>query len=198
MKNPKNIKGFKGILLAMSLLAGFSLNGQIIECILDDSGGSGNPPEASTSHCDDVLNYVVDQENLSHHPQLLIWVNFHFIRRNDGTGNFKEPGEPLLQTQLGGIELDGVAAALNLLGHMNARMGDFEQYNQSNAAHVPESGIRFDIFSDPGNPNDLYGGIFFHESDMYFNLGYNGNHPVILKNNFTEYGARVLDIFFVE
>lgn len=95
-------------------------------------------------------------------------------------------------------ELGGLAAAANLLGHMNVWMGDFEKYNQSSAAHVPESGIRFKLYTEPNNPNDPYGGIFFHESDSLYNLGYDNNTPNNLKTAFTEYNQRVLDIFFVE
>lgn len=199
MKTAKNIKIFKGYILALILLASFPLEGQVVQCIIENSGGEpGNPPGALSGPCDDPLNYSVDQENLSHHPQLVVWVNFHYIRRNDGTGNFKKPGEPLLHTEMGWTELDGIAAANNLLGHINVRMGNFEKYNLSDAAPVPESGIRFKVYSEPGNPDDPYGGIFFHESDMFFNLGYNGNSPDVLKNEFSVYGAGVLDLFFVE
>ncbi|MCB0579801.1 MAG: zinc-dependent metalloprotease [Phaeodactylibacter sp.] len=195
MKTAENI----GFLFVLTLLATLPVEGQVIRCIIENSiGEPGNLPEALSGHCDDPLNYAVDQENLSHHPQLVVWLNFHYIRRNDGTGNFKKPGEPLFHTELGRTELDGVAAAAHLLGHMNVRMGTFEKYNLSDALHVPESGIRFRLYSEPGNPDDPYGGIFFHESDLFFSLGYNSNSPRTLKEEFTAYGAKVLDIFFVE
>ncbi|MCO6491342.1 MAG: T9SS type A sorting domain-containing protein [Phaeodactylibacter sp.] len=199
MKTYGKKKGGKFFLLAMILMTTLPLGGQVIQCNHEDRAGEpGNLPEALSGHCDDPLNYAVDQENLSHHPQLVVWVNFHYIRRDDGTGNFKEPGEALFHTELGRTELDGVAAAGHLLGHMNVRMGTFEKYNLSDALHVPESGIRFRFYSEPGNPDDPYGGIFFHESDLFFNLGYNGNDPNVLKNEFSVYGAGVLDLFFVE
>ncbi|HMQ50413.1 MAG TPA: hypothetical protein PKA00_23435, partial [Saprospiraceae bacterium] len=173
------------------------MKGQIQECTVDNDqllsvacGTCLNPSSSAT--CEETIHYSVDQAHLDHHPELTVYLNFHFIRKDDGSGNFRKPGESAIpNAAYGGY---GIAIANALLGHINVRLGDFEQYNQSAAAYVPESRIRFELYSEPGNPNDPYGGIFFHDSsDDYSDIN-SADH----KNNYTVYEDRVVDVFFIE
>ena len=69
MKNPGRFKGGRALLLTLSLCACHQLAGQISQCVVVDSSGSViNPPGILPADCGETINYVVDQENLSHHP----------------------------------------------------------------------------------------------------------------------------------
>ncbi|WP_282775564.1 hypothetical protein [Phaeodactylibacter xiamenensis] len=176
----------KNILLVFIFLcistASFS---QLTDCTVVE--GTQQSPLNSTNTC------IPDPANLESFPIKTVRINIHFILRNDGTGNFKEPGNNLPG------EIDGVAAANQLVGFMNSRLKDFTEYTLSlNAYHIPDSRIRFELYSEPNHPSDPYDGVHFVYSTNDFNATRDNINLLDLKNNYSVYGDDVIDIFMNE
>ena len=170
---------------------------QLNECHVLGEGSYQQP--AQHGHCDEAMNYVPDQGYLSHTPELIVNVNIHFILRSDSSGNFKEPGNELAG------EWDGVAAAEYLIQIANSRLGQGEglaQYFSHPAAyHVPETKIRLRLYHESGSSGqDPYGGVHFIYNNAAYDIGLPGNlfQLLSLKNIYSVYGAKVIDVFFVE
>jgi hypothetical protein len=179
----------------MAFALGTAALAQSNECHVLDEGSYQQPSQSG--HCDETIYYVPDQSYLSHTPELIINVNIHFILRSDGSGNFKAPGNELPG------EVDGVAAANQLLQAANSRLGQgegLEPYSLNPAAqHVPESRLRLNLYHEPGNPLDPFGGVhFIYDDAAYTGIQFPGLPLFSWKSSFSVYGSQVIDVFMGE
>ena len=158
-------------------------HGQTQSCIVEEVGTS-NFGQSSPNFC------IPDPADLESFPVTTVKVNIHFILKDDGSGNFKEPGNELPG------ELNGVEAAQYLLDIMNDRLEDLAPYSIAPPEYyyVEDSRIRFELYSEPNNPDDPYGGVNFIYNSQIHNRTVD-NFPLLsIKGSYSIYGDKVIDV----
>ncbi len=143
------------------------------------------PTEKLGNVCSDKSNYIPDPNYLSHTPDRVVKVNFHFIQNSQGKANFNEKE---------GIEcVDRVLSAANGNLWYNQKM----LLPKGNDTPVIPARYKYELTPDPNDPDD--DGIYFHQDDDFYYLINRGKD----RNNynqdvFKKYGIQkneVLNIF---
>jgi len=125
------------------------------------TGGSGN-------NCNNQSNYIPDAAHPEHHQLKLVRVNFHIMRRSNGTGNF--------------TEAEGVKYAKDWLRHTNSHVIKNKEMHLPVGNNTPKLPInyRYVIAADPDIPGD--DGIYFHDDDELYYFVKTGKN----KNNYKQ------------
>ena len=158
-------------------------NGQSqFECLTEDTpdpfgGSTGNFNNFNNGDCD--LTGLTEEDYALLAPYT-VFVNFHFMDDAQGDNfHFDPNGDPNYYAP---------HIVDEILWRANSYFEDPPLNELSpDAGEVPDSRIRWVLYTEPGNPNDPHGGIFTHPRN--FNLVGNFIDP-----DDTEYGGRVLNI----
>ncbi|MEO1437785.1 MAG: hypothetical protein AAFV80_19755, partial [Bacteroidota bacterium] len=148
---------------------------------------SFEPAGDEQGDCNNRLLYAPDTNMIQLRPMKTLYLNFHIMRKGDGTGSFsEEEGVPYCH----GLVKNG-----NYWLERNAKM--FLPLN-NNTPNLPIN-FRYEIYTDPSNPDD--DGIYFHnDDDLYYFVksGKNRNtfdHSVIKK--YGKHRDTVLNVFIL-
>lgn len=193
--NQLNTHPFQIAVIFLCLLTGFSCSRKsaFINTIYPEANQRNIPTEFSNTSkpCNDKLAHIPQMEYLDHTPIKYIRLNFHIMRKSDGSGNFSEEQgrwyvKELLRLANGKLENNG---------KMNLPINN-------NTAVLPMR-YRYVLTPRPNDPND--DGIYFHDDDELCALiGDMGNkNGKRLKNNYKrdvyrKYGVQkdtVLNVF---
>ncbi len=198
MKN-KKILLYHIILL---LLSSLTTNAQHTFC---DTGSFSNnsatsPVQSRQTHldCDQSANYAPDEIYPEHRPITTIYLNFHFMQKNDGSGNFNatDDGDP----QNPDTWHTGYQVAELILNQANQKLANNQQMNLFLGNTPPpalQTQFRYELYTDPNDPNDT--GVYFHQSTVDYFYCLNGScNACTKKNQFSIHRDRVIDIFFLE
>lgn len=135
--------------------------------------------------CKETDFHIPDTNHLDHTPMKYIRLNFHIIRKSDGTGNFNE--------DRGRVFINQVMAASNEFLTDNKKMN----LPVGNDTPILPRRYRYVLTPRSDDPND--DGIYFHDDDDYYWMVSKGKH----QNNydrkvFEKYGVQkdtVLNVF---
>ena len=156
-------------------------------------------PESEPSFCRDLINYFPNPDDPTTTPpsSLVIYINVHFILDSNGQGNFTPTNEVFGHTGL------TYAEALRTIA--NDRLANLTQYSLKPQGVTnptnPDSGIRYEFYTEPNNQNDLYGGIWFwNNQEFYDNFTANSSSGIHISLNQTlgQYTGKVLNIWIGE
>ncbi len=127
--------------------------------------------------CNDHLNYTPDEQHPEFYNTKLVRVNFHIIRKSDGTGNFDEKrGVPYVK---------GWLDASNSHVRRNSKMN----LPVDNNTPVLPINYRYVLAADPNIPGD--DGIYFHNDDeLYYYVKNGKNRNISDKRAFEKYGVQ--------
>lgn len=175
-------------ILIISLLLNLSLLAQENFCEIEATPPQLNTNNTTFSCAVPSENYIPDLDHLDHTPITTIYVNFHFVRDlqcgynfgpdDDGLGNPNVTGAGVANGFLQGLNNRASNLAANALPNAN---GEF-------AIHIPDTRIRFELYSENTNPNDTYGGIWYPCSDLFDNFG---TFVSTFTNAFSQYGDKL-------
>ena len=149
----------------MILMAFLSLISIFPNSVFAQEGGCGTLPSfpilepgALPIQCgfsNDILN------NIDKLPYHIVKVNIHWIQNKNGE-NF-EPNNP-------DEKFDGNKAAKNLLLWANYDLRDFGQHPNplypASQSFLHDSHIKYELYTDPSNPNDKHGGIWYWDKNF--------------------------------
>ncbi|MCI1267159.1 MAG: T9SS type A sorting domain-containing protein [Saprospiraceae bacterium] len=141
--------------------------------------------------------------NSSNNIQVVkMYVNIHFILTGDGHGNYR-PSD----NDLGNTSVTGITTAQDLVNSMTYKIRHLEpmlskRIDGSNHPHIADLGLEYELYTDPNDPADIYGGIWFHNYNEYdTTMPIPDSDPDFLpsklKTLFSHYGEQVLDIFII-
>lgn len=122
-----------------------------------------------------------------------VYLNFHFLLRDDGTGNFNETDDGY-----GDIYMSGYDVARYYVDQLNIWSANTSNFTyRVNGVIQPVTAyplnLRFELFDDPNDPNDS--GVHFHRnsSDYASNPGLSD-----LESDYSVFDEKVIDIFFID
>ncbi|MEM7105870.1 MAG: M43 family zinc metalloprotease [Bacteroidota bacterium] len=137
--------------------------------------------------CHDQLNYIPDTNYIEHTPLRRVYVNFHIMRKSDGTGCFTEEEMPKYIDQL----LYYTNKKLEKNVKMNLPLGN-------NTPVIPTR-YRYILYKDPEVPGD--NGIYFHNDDeLYYFVKTGKNRNNYVRKQFEKYGnykGKILNVFIM-
>ncbi len=163
-----SMKSIYSLVLAFAMLfASLGLQSQSnMDCL---PPGSLPPPPPSLAPC--TWTDFTDQE-IEDLPIATVFVNIHFVAAANGDNFY--PGDPSMEdTENGNYYAPG------LISHANDILSTFNPTTTALVDFLGDSRIRLELYSDPNNANDQYGGIWYWQSLNQV------QHP---------YGNQVLDI----
>ena len=132
---------------------------------------------APISPCRDKMAHVPVLDKLDRTPVKYIRVNFHIMRRGDGTGNFSDE--------------EGKTQILEVLEKANHMLANNKKMNlpEGNKIPVLPTRIRYVLTADPNDPND--DGIYFHnDEENYFLIAKGKNINNYKKEVYNKYGVQ--------
>ena len=107
---------------------------------------------------EDVPLCFSDIEDASNLPIVTVWINVHFVKNASGqTFHPGIPGQPVLT--------DGNLAATQMKNKANEYFANFLPSPTSLSDFLGDSRIRFEFYSEPENEQDLYGGIWYWDTE---------------------------------
>lgn len=185
----------KTFYLAMMLIA-YNTHTTAQNVFSCDLTANPNPPPATIgfNSCGSSIDYITDAVYPERRPVLKVRVNFHFMLKSDGTGNFTATSTNT--THQSTYITNGYDYVNDLLYNVNLNL----QNNQKAACPaentIPNLPIQleFELFKDKNDPDDK--GVYFHsvpDVDYYYEV----NHVSALKAKYSKKGSAVMDIFFV-
>ncbi|MEM6725100.1 MAG: M43 family zinc metalloprotease [Bacteroidota bacterium] len=148
---------------------------------------SFEPGGQEMGNCSDPLVYAPDTNMLNLRPIKTLYLNFHVMRKSDGTGSFTEK--------------EGIRFCKGLVINGNFRLERNEQMflPLNNVTPALPINFRYEIYSDPDDPDDT--GIYFHNDDELYYFVKNGKNRNNYDNTvFKKYGIHkdsVLNIFIL-
>jgi hypothetical protein len=123
-----------------------------------------------------------------------VYVNFHFILDGNGEGNFRANDDGNNNSTI-----TGYSVANDIIYEANETLASLEQnYSKKCSGEsngfVPDSKYRLQIYFDPNDNNQ---GVYFHSDQQLYDHSADQSPTFIndLKDQFTVYGDRVIDIF---
>jgi hypothetical protein len=144
--------------------------------------------EPAPEPCWQSINFAPDEWHPDHTPMQYLKVNFHVMRRADGTGNF--------------TKVDARAYIDELLGLANDRLSTNSQMLLPRENDLPllETRYRYVLAGMPGDPDD--DGIYFHDDNEHCWYNVKGEpHSRYSRDVFEKYAIQktvVLNIFMQE
>lgn len=153
-------------------LAYFQLPAQEFVCFVEEEKGG---PKGLNTACPE-LDFT--EEEIQTLPAATVMVNIHFVGHAI-FGNFY-PGTP---DDLN--PLNGTRYAELMLERANERLADLTPSPTSLADFLGDSKIRYELYTEPGNTNDLHGGVWYWPSEAQMQLSYGTNvlNIVIIAQN---------------
>ncbi len=118
--------------------------------------------------CGLSINYAPDSAHLDYTPVITIYLNFHFILRDDGTGNYRatDNGDPDTPDTFN----NGYYIAQSIVQQANEKLNKLRKMRlpPGNSTQViPEARYRYEIYTDPDDSTDQ--GIYFWDStEIYY------------------------------
>jgi hypothetical protein len=165
-----------------------SLNSQILfQCDTGDPDDLGlSSFNTNTLNCD--FSGISEAEDYASIAEYTVFVNFHFIDDPQGNNFHADPN--------GNPDFFAPDIVEDFLSFSNNYWANPEINELSvNPGQVHDSRIRFELYSEEGNPDDPLGGIFFHPRTTVFNNNQFLRYVPLAQ---TEYGARVMNITIVD
>ncbi|MEL6923786.1 MAG: hypothetical protein AAFO94_07030 [Bacteroidota bacterium] len=184
---------FKYLLLLFVLISLCTCNDSLQKAFLTDIPafpvGEGvtsyQRPITLVRNCRSPLSYIPDTAQLNATPIKYIRVNFHVMRRADGTGNFDE--------EIGVKEIKNTLRKANYMLANNVKM----KLPVGNNTPVLPIQYRYVLTPQPDDPND--DGIYFHnDEELYYLIAKGPGQNNYNRNVFQKYGVQkdtVLNIF---
>ena len=138
-----------------------------------------------------------DQNFFDQFPRKTVKLNFHFILDDSGENNFRPNDDGNGNSSPTGVDVANTLNSLLNQNTQNMQELDLPGENGVIPTHISDLGFDFELYSDPNNQNDLYGGVWF-----WNNSNYNGNYEVVtgdyLKSLYSQYGNEVMDVFILD
>ena len=137
------------------------------------------------SPCRDHLAHIPNLDKLDRTPIKYLRVNFHIMRRADGSGNFSDE--------------EGKSQILEVLAKANKMLANNKKMNLPVGNNIPvlPTRIRYVLTPDPNDPDD--DGIYFHnDEENYFLIGKGKHVNNYKKDIYNKYGIQkgeVLNVF---
>ena len=135
--------------------------------------------------CSDWENYIPTNGVENEFSTKYIRLNFHIMRKSDGTHNFDE--------------VEGEKFIKNIIRASNGYLRDNQQMNLplNNQTPVHPTNIQYELQKDPDNPEKL--AIYYHDDDqLYYMLAKGRKRNNYSKDVFNKYGCdqdTVLNVF---
>ncbi len=142
-----------------------------------------DPADGITEHprCNDPLNYIPEGDYIDHLPVRNVKVNFHVMRKSDGTGCFSEKEMPEY--------VEGLLWVANKKIIDNNKM----HLPLNNNTPVLSPRYQYKLYKDPNKPGDT--GIYYHDDDelaFFVKTGKNRNN--YKRDQFEKYGNNKGDV----
>lgn len=133
-------------------------------------------------------------------PTWTVNVNFHFLLKDDGTGNYNEIDDGKWPPD---TSLNGYNIALSYIDFLNRRLNKHTNYQFTYDGNViPISAfpvnVKARIYTNPINPSDK--GVYFHRNTTLYNSIQLEPSRVgsVALDSFSVNGNKVIDVFFIE